>query len=153
MSAPTIRLLLPFLTALLLGLGACKKDPVRPDPTVQDLVGDWEATSLLVTSVAASSVSVDILAQGASFFINVQPSGSYTSSLVFQGTAFPELGELEVDGDRLILRVQVATTGPRVDTAQFELSGDRLEIQGPTLFDFNLDGLVEPATLDAVLQR
>jgi hypothetical protein len=146
-----LRALIPALLPLAVACGS--DDSVEPDPELSELVGDWDATTMVFTSVDQPSVSVDIIDIGATFFLNVQPSGSYTSSLAYQGLTATELGRLEIRGDRLLFFVEVAPTGPRVDTATFELVGDRLDLDGRTIFDFDLNGIGEDAELDATLRR
>ena len=122
---------------------ACTSDSVSPDPSVQDLVGDWEATALVLTSVANPAISADLIAQGATFTLNVQPSGHYTAILISGGAGGAELGVLSVSGNAISLRT---TYPPPADTATgtFSLSGNTLTIDAETEYEF-LNGLKELA--------
>ena len=144
-------LLLASLLILSAGQGCGSDAVVEPDPVLDDFVGDWDASTMVVTSVQNPSLSVDVIEAGASFFLNVQPSGGYTSSLTFEGLSRTELGRLEVEGERLLFFVEIPS--PRVDTAFYELDGDRLDLEGRTIFDFDLNGIPEEAELEATLVR
>ncbi len=122
---------------------ACTSDSVSPDPSVQDLVGDWEATALVLTSVANPAVSTDLIARGGTFTLNVQPSGHYTAILLSGGAGAAELGLLSVSGSAISLRT---TYPPPPDTATgtFSLSGNTLTIDAETEYAF-LNGLKELA--------
>lgn len=133
-------------------LAACGSDPTEPD--VGALAGLWEATDLVVTNQNDPQQSMDLIAAGGALTLNIEPSGYYTLTLDFQGTvAPPELGIIRVEGDQLIIDVQVSGTGPRVDTATYSVSGDQFTLEGPTLFDFDFDAQAEEAWLDATFQR
>lgn len=131
---------------------ACGSDPTEPD--VGDLAGLWEATDLVVTNQDDPQQSMDLIAAGGALTLSIEPSGYYTLTLDFQGNvAPPELGVVRVEGDQLIIEVQVSGTGPRVDTATYSLSGNRFTLEGPTLFDFDFDAQAEEAWLEATFQR
>ena len=134
---------------LLLGSLACGGDgdegnPLTPDPSVAPFVGDWQAEELVITSVANPEIVVDLLDQGATFTLNVQPSSQYTAILVFLGQASTEIGSLSVSGSTVTLMRDFPTTA--VTPGTFEFFGpDRFTLDGDTDFDFNLDGTPEPA--------
>lgn len=115
---------------------ACDDDPTRSDPDVEPLVGDWEATSMVVTSRGDPPLSADLVPLGARFFLNVQPSGQYTSSVTFLGATVVELGDVRIEGDRLVFDVEVSPTGARVDTTSFTLDDDLLSFDGDATVDF-----------------
>lgn len=142
-----------ILAALALLVTACGgSGTVEPDPDLAPLVGDWEATELTLTNVAAPGQSVDLIQQGAGFSLNVQPSGQYTAILVFGGQDQTEIGQAEVSGNRLTLIPNVPAGQPTT-TGTYTLQGDVLTLDGSTEFDFNLDGTPEPATVHLVLAR
>lgn len=121
---------------------ACSKDSVTADPAVAPFVGDWAADSLVLTSVADPQTSLDLIALGAQFTLNVQPSGQYTAILIYGGQAPTEFGKLEVSGQTLTLRPN-GSGSPTAGTYSF--NGNHLIVDGETQFDFNLDGTNEPA--------
>ena len=132
---------------------ACSDSPpVEPVDDFTDLIGDWQAYLLEVADAGDGSVREDILAQGATFRINFQPSGQYTAVLSFLGASQVEIGTASLDGDRLTLHRQV----PSPDTSQATLTwldGDRIRLEGSTRFDFGSDGVVEEARLLTELMR
>ena len=76
-----LRPTLPFLASLaflLLSAYACGDDPAGPDlqDDISFLVGDWVADVLVATGIEDPQLSRDLLAEGADFGINVQPSGA-----------------------------------------------------------------------------
>ena len=137
---------------VVLAAACSKKDTVvAPDPSVAPLVGTWAATSVVVTSVANPDISPDIIELGATFSLDIQPSGQYTAILLYEGLSQTEIGQISVSGNVLTL----TTSYPEVttSTALFVLEGDHLTMDGDTEFDFNLDGTSEPALAHFELVR
>ncbi len=133
-----------LLACLACGDDADSGDPLVADPSVAPFVGDWEAQALTLTSIANPEIVVDLLALGATFTLNVQPSSQYTGILVYLGQASTEIGDLSVSGSTLTLRRDFPTTG--VTPGTFEFFGpDRFTLDGDSEFDFNLDGTAEAA--------
>lgn len=136
-----------------LGCGSGGTDPIIPDPTVEPFVGDWEATEMLVTNVANPQVVADVLATGATFDLNVQPSGHYRATLVFQQQPLVEQGQLTASGSSLTLD-RTFPQPPETSVSTYSFSGpDVLILDGPTEFDFNLDGTPEAADSHIELRR
>lgn len=137
--------------ALLLAAG-CGDGPAAPeqDP-IAPLVGDWEATRMKVTNVANPTVSPDLIELGARFTINIQPSGQYTAILIFLGQSTTEIGKITVEGSTLTFHRSFPS--PDTATASIGIAGDTVTLEGPTEFDFNLDGTPEPADATIVLVR
>lgn len=126
------------------GGGGTGGDPLEPDPEVAPFVGDWQAQVMLITSVANPEVVEDPLAQGATFTLNVQPSGHYTAILLFVGTASTEIGTISVSGSTLTLHRSFPTTATTPGIFEFH-GANRFTLDGDTEFDFNDDGTAEPA--------
>ena len=141
------RRLVPGAVLLLAAISAtaCSKDSVSADPAVAPFVGDWAADTLVLTSVADPQTSPDFIALGATFTLNVQPSGQYTAILLYSGQSQTEIGNLEVSGETVTLRRTYPSASTTAGTYSF--SGDHLVIDGETQFDFNFDGTLEPALL------
>lgn len=137
------------LAALL--LSGCGSDSVGPDPALAPFVGDWDATKLVITSVANPQIKPDLIALGASFRLNVQPSGQYTAVLIYAQQASTEIGQLSVSGNTLTLSRDFPTR--TTSNAIYVLAGNRLTLDGDTEFDFNLDGTPEPAIAHFELLR
>jgi len=114
-------------------------------------VGFWEATRMVITNVANPTVAPDLIELGAKFTFDVEPSGQYTAILVFAGQSSTEIGMLTLNGN--VLTMQRQHPSPQVSTSRITLEGDRLTMDGPTEFDFNLDGTPEAATAHIELVR
>ena len=136
-----------------LASAGCGGDDVQADPLMAAWVGDWNATSLVLTNVANPDVAPDlILDVGAMFTLNVQPSGRYTSILILAGQSQTEIGSLSLTESTVTFR---PTTPPGLpaSSALYTLQGNSLTLDGDSEFDFNLDGTPEPATAHFELVR
>lgn len=118
------------------------------------LVGDWDADVLVATSITNPAESDDLIARGASFRINVQPSGQYTAVLTFIATPLTEIGQAELDGNRLTLYREFPSPDTSVATLT-QLSADRIRLLGESSYDFDFGGPrpSEPVELVTELQR
>jgi len=126
--------------------GCSGSDGVQPDPSVAPFVGDWLATSMVLTSAANPDVHPDLIAFGATFSVNVQPSGQYTAILLYAGQARTEIGQLAVSAGSVTLRPSYPS-GAQPATSSYSFSdADHFVLDGDTEFDFNLDGTPEAAT-------
>lgn len=138
-----------------LALGACGDDPAdidtTPDPAIAPFVGDWRASAMVLTNKANPSVAPDLIAEGAQFDLNVQPSGQYTAILTYQQQASTEIGFLSVSGS--VVTLQRTFPSAQTSTASYSFSGSTLTLVGDSEFDFNLDGTPEEATAEIVLQK
>lgn len=141
-----------IVTTLVLGACGSSSDLVQPDPAVAPFVGDWKATALVLTSVANPDVHPDVISLGATFTINVQPSGQYTAILIFSGQDHTEIGQVTVSGNSITLHPQVPP-GPDATSAYSFPDPDHLVLDGETQFDFNLDGTEEAALAHIELER
>lgn len=131
--------------ALVLALAACGGGGTDVDPALAPFVGDWQATQLVLTSVANPQVSPDLIALGATFTLNVQPSGQYTAILIYAEQASTEIGTIRVSGNTVTLNRDFPGRG--TTNAVYAFSGNRLTLDGDSEFDFNLDGTPEPAVV------
>jgi hypothetical protein len=118
-------------------------DATGPDPAIAPFVGDWNATSLILTSQANPEVSPDLITLGATFSLNVQESGQYTAILLYASQAQTEIGHVTVSGSAVTLHREFPSAGTTAGVYEFQ--GNRLVLDGETEFDFNLDGTPEPA--------
>jgi hypothetical protein len=148
------RQLLPaFLAALSFATGCTGSDGVQVDPAVAPFVGDWLATAMVLTSVANPDVHPDLIEVGATFSVNIQPSGQYTAILLFSGQSQTEIGQLTVSGGSVTLHPSFPA-GAAAATSTFSFpDADHLVLDGSTEFDFNLDGTSEAATAHVELAR
>ena len=126
-------------------------DGVGPTSNVAPLVGDWSAVALVVTSNLDPERSVDLVDSGASFSINVQPSGQYTATLVAFGFPSTEIGTLRIEGDEIVFTREFPSN--ETSRAEFTISGNQVTLRGATEFDFDLNGTNQPSTLVSTLVR
>ena len=144
------RLALAWLVVLTAACGS-GDEILKPDPSVSALVGDWSATAMVVTSVANPDIHPDLIALGATFTLNVQPSGQYTAILIYAQQASTEIGILSVSGN--VVTMTRSFPNQETSTAVYALAGNKLTLDGDTKFDFNLDGTPEDALGHIELQR
>ena len=140
-----------FLALLFAG---CGEDTVVDPPAVDlvaPFVGTWDAEVFTVTNDANTSQVADLMLDG-SFTMNVQPSGTYTATLLF-GDLSPiiEIGVLRPSESGTVT-LQPTGGDPATSVFVFERE-DYLTLDGPTDFDFNLDGTPEEAQAYIELQR
>ena len=126
---------------------SCGGDSSGPDetPGPDFMVGDWMATVLVITSAVNPEVSVDLVVEGATFTLSVQPSGRYTAILAGFGQSSSESGMLSVEGPHVVFRRSI----PSVEVARstWVREGADVILTGPTEYDFNLDGMIEDGTI------
>jgi len=137
------------LLAVAIGCGGGVDVPV--DAAVAPFVGDWTASDFTVTSSDNPAVWFRVT-DGGSFTMNIQPSGQYTAILSFPQLPTPavELGKLTVLG----ASIRLSPTGGTPATSSYRFEGpDRLILDGPTSFDFNEDGTMDPAEARIALDR
>ena len=132
-------------------LAGCGSESLGPDEAVAPLVGVWDATGLVLTSVANPQVKPNLIALGASFRLNIQPSGQYTAILLYAQQGSTEIGTLSVSGNAITMRREFPSRS--TSAAVFALAGDRMTMDGDSEFDFNLDGTPEPALAHFELVR
>lgn len=127
------------------------ESPIAPstNPLLEPFIGTWDATVLTVQSVADTSIVVDLLENGVSY-ITIYESGSYQSTIAFGGAPFTEFGSMEVAEGVLTLR---PNNGDPVTRAYVFTSSTVVRLDGPTDWDFNLDGVDDPANLFMEMQK
>lgn len=151
---PRSRRSVPLALAAILVTAACGSEPLGPQDDLAFLVGDWEAVRFLITPIGLPNQGFDLVADGATFKLNVQPSGLYTAMLTVPGLgASPELGTLAVEGDELIFNRTVP--GPPTESrATFELfAPDRLVFTGPSELKLTGDDSPDQVTIEVEIQR
>ncbi len=151
----SLRRIIP-LSLLLVALQACgSEDPGGPDNSgvpeeLRFLIGDWQATSLLVTNRADPSQSVDFVAElGAEFLFSLFPDGRYKASITGFAQNSVETGTVDYEEGTLVLVRQ--TPSSSVERAAITRSGSTVILEGEADFDFNLDGIEEVADSRIVL--
>lgn len=144
-----------FAVLLATGIAAagCSSDAVQDDPAVAPFVGEWLATSMVLTSAANPDVHPDLIELGATFSVNVQPSGQYTAILLYSGQSQTEIGQLTVSGNAVTLQPTFPAGADGATSTYSFADADHLVLDGDTEFDFNLDGTPEAATAHIALAR
>jgi hypothetical protein len=123
------------------------------NPDLEPFVGTWDARVFTVTADADTTIVADLVQNG-SFVINVQPSGTYTATLVFAGlTPIVEIGQLTVSGGFVTLRPNQTPPCPVAPQRyQFTRSDYLILGPGPTCFPFR-PGELDPGQAYIELER
>ena len=144
-----LRHLITSALALIL-MSACTDGLV--DVNVDEIVGTWNATSMVFTSDADSEVSVDLIAEGATLSVVLSAEGTY--SLLIQEPGFEpedEGGTYSVDGAILTLDPNEFEEDDSFETV---LNGNSLTLtSSDDEFDFNDDEIEEAASLEVRMSR
>ena len=147
---PSTRFALVVLTSGLLAAG-CGGNPNSPSdddapPTVAQIVGTWTATSVRVAPQLDQSQFTDLVQQGGSATLTISANDRFT--FVENYPTRPtntrtRTGSLRFEGGFLVM---VADDTPN-DPISWLKSGsdDRMELEGDDTFDFDNDGIREPA--------
>jgi hypothetical protein len=132
---------------------------------IADLAGTWISEAFVMTSRDQPSVTLDLMALGASITWAVKPSGAFSGTAVLPGGGFSASGTLTVPMSGVLRIVDAETI--RVDfvpeippmfatfIGSFTFGGDAMTIvdDDETVFDFDGDGVPEPATLHTRFRR
>ncbi len=138
------------LAALALGCGG--DEGTGPGGiTIADLAGTWDATTATFEGVVGSGF-VDVIADGGSVTLTITGDGRFTFVLTLPGES-PETasGTMHFEEDALVMTFDDDPSDPTFFI--FFFSDDTLTLAGEDEFDFDDDGVDEPAILTLVLQR
>ena len=141
------RQLISSTLALVLMTACGDATGVEPD----DLAGTWTATSMVFTSTADPTLSVDIVAEGATLTIMLVADATYTFTFTFPGEETEnEAGAYTASGTGLTFS-PTGTGSPESFTLSRD--GDAMTLtDSDERFDFTLD-VEEDATLVITLTR
>ena len=136
--------------ALLVSVAVGCSDSTGP-ASPSDFVGDWLASSYVLTSIENTSLSADLIEFGMTLSITFTET-TYSGTSTCPGEAAePFSGTYTIDGNQLIL-VEVGEPGP--DTMTYTLSGNTLTMTGTDEeFDFDDDGQDDPASFTMVFLK
>nr|WP_299343196.1 hypothetical protein [Allomuricauda sp.] len=114
-----------------------------PNFSISDISGDWVATQGNF-DVPESSIQVDVVAEGGSVTLNVQPNGEFTLVITPNGAeSETTTGDLAFcDG---LFTVRYDNMPNETETLTVTLNNDVLAITGPILFDVDDDGTDDEA--------
>lgn len=133
--------------------GVTDTDPPDDDSEpLGELVGTWEATSMVLTAVDNPDVSADLIQDeqiGGSFTLVLRSTGHYEATLTAFGETDVETGTVTRSENFLTFTAE----GGFPDAVEWSLSGGVLTLDGDTTFDFGRDDIIEEATLHIELER
>jgi hypothetical protein len=121
-------------------------------PSLESLSGIWTANRLEYVSVANPTIKVELIAAGATATLNLNDNGQYAATVTLPGQQ-PEtiLGTWSYTGDTLTLR-ESGSSGDM--TFDLSLGNDVMTLTGADAeYDFDDNGVDEPATLNIQLER
>ena len=127
-------------------------DTVAPNEvTLDDLAGNWSATSLEFTNVANTSQVFDLVANGGTFTLTLQSAGTFSGAQSLAGQTETLTGTVSVSNGTLTL----TETGETLSFTITAYDGDTITIASTTnvSWDFGFDGQDEEASITATLQR
>lgn len=135
---------------------ACNDNKTTPTgPTIADLAGTWNATSVVLTWDANPSIKVDpVQAFGATITLEITTAGRFTFTIDVPGQPLDvTTGDFTLNGTNFTLTNDADPTD--VLSGSFTLSGNNLSItvQHAELLDFDGDGVEDPALLEAQFTR
>ena len=119
--------------------------------SASDFVGDWLTSSYVVTNIANTSQSEDLIGLGMTLSLTFTET-SYSGTASFPGEVAETFsGTYTISGNQLTLDEVGAT---ELDTMTYTLSGNAMTLSGDDeSYDFNQDGQDDPATFAMVLAK
>lgn len=144
-----LRIAVTGALAIGFAMGCSDSNEPQTNVTIADLVGTWNATSIVYTDNATDQ-SINAYALGARLQITVAADGSYTGSLTEPfGAPQAISGTIIIQGNTITITDDAAPGDNAVGT--FTLAGNTLTITAQDEFDFGAGDV--PATLALVMQR
>ncbi len=136
--------------ALLVAVAVGCSDSTSP-ALPSDFVGDWLASSYVLTNIANASQSEDLIGLGMTLSITFTET-SYSGTADFLDEVPEEFfGTYTIDGNQLIL---METGELETDTMAYTLSGNTMTLSGlDEQHDFDGDGVDDPASFTMVMAK
>ena len=136
---------------LAVAVGCSDSDNSTGPASPSDFVGDWLASSYVVTNIANTSQSEDLTALGMTLSLTFTET-TYSGTASFPGEVTETFsGTYTISGNQLTLNDTGEGT-PEIMT--YTLSANTLTLSGDDeQYDFDDDGQDEPATFTTVLAR
>lgn len=129
------------------------------------LTGTWNSQQFAIRSTADPAISFDLVGAGGTLLFSIQPLGTFTGTAVLPGTlvgmpdlpsiSFPLSGVITLV-DEEIMTINFVPEIPPVFmnlSTEYEFVGDQIGFTDATSFDFDQDGILEEAMMEAVLVR
>ena len=136
---------------LAVAVGCSDSDNSTGPASPSDFVGDWLASSYVVTNIANTSQSEDLIPLGMTLSITFTET-TYSGTANFNGEATETFsGTYTIEGNQLTLN---ETGKLEADTMTYTLVGDTMTLSGlDDEYDFDGDGVEDPASFVMVLAR
>lgn len=140
---------------------ACNKNKEEypltgPDLSMADIAGTWNATTANFSSYELDDDGqpffMDIIAEGGSFTLVIQNNGRFTSTITLPGEP-DNISTGQLGFDDQWLAISFDEDPGEYEYYFIELVSEILTLRGETEFDFDDDGLEEPASIDLVMER
>ena len=129
----------------------CTSDSTSGPASASEFVGDWLASSYVVTSIANTSLSEDLVAQQMTLSITFTET-TYSGTAVFPGEPTETFSGTYTIGASQLTLSETDQLEPELMT--YTLSGNAMTLSGvDELYDFDGDGVEDPATFMMVLAR
>ncbi len=144
------KLIMPGFILASAALVACSSSSSGPNPS--SLTGTWTATKMEFVKVGTSATAVDLVANGATVTLQMMASHDYTLTVRMPGQADEVTSGTWSSSSDVLTMTMAGISGER----QFDmnLSGNTITLSGANVdFDFNDDGIDEPAKLNMVLTK
>lgn len=123
--------------------------------TIDDLAGEWTASSIVFTSTEDATLSVDQVEAGAILTLVLGPTGSYTFAFTFpEEEGEDETATYTVDGSTLTITPD-PEAHPEGEVEEFiiERDGDSMTLTAPDFYDFDDLHPEEPSDMVISLTR
>lgn len=140
---------------------ACKKNKEEyplsgPNLSMADIAGTWNATTANFSGdeldAAGQPKFIDIIAEGGSVTLAVQTNGRFTSTIALPGEPV-DISTGQLGFDDQWLAISYDDDPGEYEYYYIELVNQILTLRGPAEFDFDDDGLEEPASLELIMGR
>lgn len=142
------------LALMVVGLASCGDKSTAPKP--EELAGTWNAIKIEYVDRANSSQKVDLVAAGGSATLTLDADQTFRFILAASGeTPDTTSGTYEVKGDVGDLMVWKIPGGPGSLESPFDFtfSGSSLTLSGGANYDFDDNGVGEPADWNMAFSR
>ena len=160
MKISKIAVMLVVLAIALTGIQCKKSEDITGVGDISAFVGAWiangnvDGTKMTIAKKSNPAIKIDMFLFQSSIAITVLPDNSYTLVIVVPPLELDETetGSISIDGNKIIM----TTDGdpPEAITFTYSFEGDFLSlVDNDNEFDFDLDGVDEPAIFDIILKK
>lgn len=123
--------------------------------SITDIAGNWTATQAIFSSVDIPNKGfLDIIDEGGSLTLSIQNNGRFKLTIMLPGEA-NQVFEGQLGFDEEWLAVSYDELPGDYDYLFFDLNDSKtvLTIRGDAGYDFDEDGIEDPASMDLILSR